>query len=188
MNKNAWQYTPNPNGLEGEYIEERVDWFGHDYDTSKIITKSKARLYATEEVTETVTDETGDEVTVTNNVPLPVSEAYFTFGMDAPRAATEAELQARADAAAQAEADRIATLAQTHGAKVGMLANLLTVYGMQIPTSKAEVVAKIEQLVATGTVTPEQTATIGTIEAVYNIIEQSGIMPDVGAIWEAMQP
>jgi len=108
-------------------------------------------------------------------------------------APTEAEWQLWQAWKAAAEAQRIGRLAQQHGAKVGMLANLLSVYGLQIPTSKAEVVAKIESLVAAGTLTAEQTGAIGTIDAVYGIIEATkdengqSIKDDVAAIWEAMQ-
>jgi len=142
---------------------------------------------AYEEVISTYTNELDEAVTVTNQVKVPHSLCKWVDGASEPTKRTQAELDAIAAEAAQDEAQRIATLTQAHGAKVGMLANLLAVYEMQIPTTKAEVVARIESLVTTSTITPEQTATIGTIEAVYNIIEQAGIADDVAAIWAAMQ-
>jgi len=141
----------------------------------------------------TITNELDEVESVTNQVPIDHALCKWITGDSAPTARTEQEIAAIEAEAAQKEAQRIGLLAQAHGAKVGMLANLLSVYGLQIPTSKAEVVAKIESLVAAGTITAEQTGAIGTIDAVYGIIEATkdengqSIKDDVAAIWEAMQ-
>jgi len=167
----------NSNGIRPEGLL----WFG----------PSVPRAY--EEVISTYTNELDEVESVTNQVPVPHSLCKWLDGDHAPTARTEAEIAAIEAEAAQDEAQRIGRLAQQHGAKIGMLANLLSVYGLQIPTSKAEVVAKIESLVAAGTITAEQTGAIGTIDAVYGIIEATkdengqSIKDDVEAIWEAMQ-
>ena len=167
----------NSNGIRPEGLL----WFG----------PSVPRAY--EEVISTYTNELDEVESVTNQVPVPHSLCKWLDGDHAPTARTEAEIAAIEAEAAQDEAQRIGRLAQQHGAKIGMLANLLSVYGLQIPTSKAEVVAKIESLVAAGTLTAEQTGAIGTIDAVYGIIEATkdengqSIKDDVAAIWEAMQ-
>jgi len=162
---------PNSNGIP----PSGCLWFGKDVP----------RAYETVDVEQL--DEEGNPITVEQQVPVDHALCKWIDGDHAPTARTQAELDAIAAEAAQKEAQRIGQLAQAHGAKIGMLANLLAVYGLQIPTNKAEVVAKIESLVAAGTITAEQTGAIGTIEAVYNIIEQAGLADDVAAIWEAMQ-
>jgi len=162
---------PNSNGIP----PSGCLWFGKDVP----------RAYETVEVEQL--DEEGNPITVEQQVPVDHALCKWLDGDHAPTARTQAEIDAIEAEAAQDEAQRIGLLAQLHGAKIGMLANLLAVYGLQIPTNKAEVVAKIESLVAAGTITAEQTGAIGTIEAVYNIIEQAGLADDVAAIWEAMQ-
>jgi len=168
---------PNSNGIS----PSGCLWFGKDVP----------RAYETVEVEQL--DEEGNPITVEQQVPVDHSLCKWLDGDHAPTARTQAEIDAIEAEAAQKEAQRIGRLAQQHGAKIGMLANLLAVYGLQIPTSKAEVVAKIESLVAAGTITAEQTGAIGTIDAVYGIIEATkdengqSIKDDVAAIWEAMQ-
>jgi len=171
------EVIPNSNGIP----PSGCLWFGKDVP----------RAYETVEVEQL--DMEGNQITVEQQVPIDHALCKWLDGDHAPTARTQAELDAIAAEAAQKEAQRIGRLAQQHGAKVGMLANLLSVYGLQIPTSKAEVVAKIESLVAAGTLTAEQTGAIGTIDAVYGIIEATkdengqSIKDDVAAIWEAMQ-
>jgi len=167
----------NSNGIRPEGLL----WFG----------PSVPRAY--EEVISTYTNELDEVETVTNQIQVAHALCKWVDGDSKPTPRTEQEIAAIEAEAAQKEAQRIGLLAQQHGAKVGMLANLLAVYGLQIPTSKAEVVAKIESLVAAGTITAEQTGAIGTIDTVYKIIEETkdengkSIKDDVEAIWEAMQ-
>jgi len=90
-----------------------------------------------------------------------------------------------AEEAAAIEAQRIGLLAMQHGAEVGLLAELLAVYDMTIPTTLEDVKKRIAMLGASGQMTSEQAALIGSLYAVYTSL--APVHDDVAAIWKAMQ-
>ena len=88
--------------------------------------------------------------------------------------------------AAEAEID-LAQRVALYGVRVGILAQLLAIYGMEIPTSRAEVTATIETLLANGTATDEQRGTAPLLDSVYRGLCDDGQQDYVEAIWLAVQ-
>lgn len=74
----------------------------------------------------------------------------------------------------------------TYGTRVGILANLLAMYGLTIPTDFDAVCAHIEALVSGGTVTDDQLAIVGILKATYESLDP--VRDDIAAIWEVVKP
>ena len=99
-----WLYKPTA-GLEGEYTEHRVRGFGYGTPEGAIYQGQDRKQAFVDVQYEQVDIETGETNTVTITQAVPAIEAYYAIGMDAPREATGAEMEARAaNAAAQAQA------------------------------------------------------------------------------------